>query len=205
MVAVRNRQSSATFSGHEIRSGGSAHPTITLARSAVRGCPLGLWRLSDINPDAQRVPPAGDAQRRPRRRPTPSPAPTATPSPAPTSAPIGELTVSSVGINVPIDGSCGDQLTYVPVGSQVCYWDVTAGGGGFYSFAGSSTSALSTLSRVAAGAIVTWTVAGKSFTRKLSGKSQTFPLDTGHDVPSGQPAYLQIRTATTVVEYDAEK
>lgn len=141
----------------------------------------------------------------PQATPTPSPAPTATPSPAPTSAPIGELTVSSVGINVPIDGSCGDQLTYVPVGSQVCYWDVTAGGGGFYSFAGSSTSALSTLSRVAAGAIVTWTVAGKSFTRKLSGKSQTFPLDTGHDVPSGQPAYLQIRTATTVVEYDAEK
>ncbi len=96
-------------------------------------------------------------------------------------------------------------MTYVPVGTQVCYWDQTAAGGGFYSFAGSSTGPLSAISHVAAGATMTWTVAGKSFTRKLSGRSQTFPLDTGHDVPAGQPAYLQIRTATTVVEYYAAK
>ena len=51
---------------------------------------------------------------------------------------------------------------------------------------------------------MTWTVAGKSYTRKLSGRSQMFPMDTGHGVPPGQPAYLQLRTATTVAEYDAE-
>ncbi|HVC40777.1 MAG TPA: hypothetical protein VND54_02245 [Candidatus Saccharimonadales bacterium] len=135
---------------------------------------------------------------------SPSPTATPTPAPTPTATPVGQLTISSVGINVPLDGACGDQLTYVPVGSQVCYWDLTAGGGGFYSFAGTTTGPLSALSRTAAGAIVTWSVAGKSYTRKVSGKSQTFPLDTGHGVPPGQPAYLQMRTATTVVEYDAE-
>jgi hypothetical protein len=105
---------------------------------------------------------------------------------------------------VPLDGSCSDQLTYVPIGSQVCYWNLTGGGGGFYSFAGATTGPLSDLSRAAAGATMTWTVAGKSYTRKLSGKSQMFPMDTGHGVPPGQPAYLQLRTATTVAEYDAE-
>lgn len=103
-----------------------------------------------------------------------------------------------------LDGSCGDQLTYVPIGIQVCYWNQTAGGGGFFSFAGSTTGPLSALHRAAAGATMTWTVAGKSYTRRLSGRSQAFPLDTGHDVPPGQPAYLQVRTVTTVVEYDAE-
>ena len=102
-----------------------------------------------------------------------------------------------------LDGSCGDQLTYVPNGSQVCYWNLTGGGGGFFSFAGSTTGPLSALSRAAAGATVTWTVAGKSYTRNLSGRSQTFPMDTGHGVPPGQPAYLQVRTAATVVEYAA--
>ncbi len=134
--------------------------------------------------------------------PSPTPAPTA--APTPTSIPIGHLTVSSVGINVPLDGSCGDQLTYVPIGGQVCYWNMTGGGGGFFSFASATTGPLSALSRVAAGATMTWTVGGKSYTRKLSGRSQMFPLDTGHGVPPGQPAYLQLRTATTVAEYDAE-
>jgi hypothetical protein len=134
------------------------------------------------------------------------PTPTATPTPAatPTAIPVGQLTVSSLGISVPVDGSCGDQLTYVPIGGQVCYWNLTGGGGGFFAFAGSTTGPLSALSRVAAGAVMTWTVSGKSYTRKLSGKSQTFPLDTGHDVPPGQPAYLQLRTATTVIEFDAK-
>jgi hypothetical protein len=112
--------------------------------------------------------------------------------------------VSSLGINVPLDASFGDQLTYVPIGTQVCYWNETGGGGGFYSFAGSTTGPLSALSRATAGATMTWTVAGKSYARKLSGKSQTFPMDTGHGVPPGQPAYPQVRTATTVVEFDAE-
>ena len=132
---------------------------------------------------------------------TPSPTPSALPTPRTT--PIGHLSVSSVGINVSLDGSCGDQLTYVPIGSQVCYWNLTGGGAGFFSFAGSTTGPLSALSRAAAGATVTWTVAGKSYTRKLSGRSQTFPMDTGHGVPPGQPAYLQVRTAATVVEYAA--
>lgn len=141
--------------------------------------------------------------------PTPTAAvatPTATPTPAPTptARPVGQLNISSVGISVPLDGSCGDQLTYVPIGIQVCYWNLTGGGGGFFSFAGSTTGPLSALSRAAAGATMTWTVGGKAYTRKLSGKSQTFPLDTGHGVPPGQPAYLQVRTATTVVEYDAK-
>ncbi|MGA8666946.1 MAG: hypothetical protein WB804_08770 [Candidatus Dormiibacterota bacterium] len=114
------------------------------------------------------------------------------------------VTIGSLGINVALDGSCGDQLTYVPIGIQVCYWNQTAGGGGFFSFAGSTTGPLSALHRAAAGATMTWTVAGKSYTRRLSGRSQAFPLDTGHDVPPGQPAYLQVRTVTTVVEYDAE-
>jgi len=105
---------------------------------------------------------------------------------------------------VPLDGSCGDQLTYVPIGSQVCYWNVNGGSGGFYAFAGSTTGALSALRRAAAGSVMTWTVAGKSYARKLSGASQTFPMDTGHDVSAGQPAYLQVRTSTTVVEFDAE-
>ena len=105
---------------------------------------------------------------------------------------------------MPLDGSCGDQLTYVPTGSQVCYWNLTVGGGGFFSFAGTTTGPLSTLSRAAAGATMTWTIGGKSYTRKLSGKSRMFPMDTGHGVPPGQPAYLQLRTATTVAEYDAE-
>ncbi|MHB8490266.1 MAG: hypothetical protein ACYDCS_14310 [Candidatus Dormibacteria bacterium] len=135
---------------------------------------------------------------------SPSPTATPTPAPTPTATPVGQLTISSVGINVPLDGACGDQLTYAPIGSQVCYWNLTAGGGGFFSFAGTATGPLSALSRAAAGAVVTWSVAGKSYARKLSGRAQTFPLDTGHDVPPGQPAYLQIRTATTVVEYDAE-
>ncbi len=104
---------------------------------------------------------------------------------------------------MPLDGSCGDQLTYVPIGNQVCYWNLTGGGGGFYSFAGATIGPLASLSRAAAGATMTWTVAGKSYTRKLSGKSQMFPLDTGHGVPPGQPAYLQLRTAATVTEYDA--
>jgi len=135
---------------------------------------------------------------------TPSPTASPTPAPTPTATPVGRLTVSSVGIDVPLDGSCGDQLTYVPIASQVCYWNLTGGSGGFYSFAGSTSGPLSALSGAAAGATMTWTVAGKSYTRKLLGTSLTFPLDTGHDIPGGQPAYLQVRTATTVVEYGTE-
>jgi hypothetical protein len=151
------------------------------------------------------IPQATPAESTPAPTPTPAP-PTATPTPAPTptAAPIGRLTISSLGINVALDGSCGDELAYVPIGIQVCYWNQTGGGGGFFSFAGSATGPLSALRRTAAGATVTWTVAGKSYTRRLSGKSQSFPMDTGHDVPPGQPAYLQLRTATTAVEYDAE-
>lgn len=134
----------------------------------------------------------------------PTPTATSTPAPTPTAKPVGQLIISSVGINVPLDGSCGDQLTYVPIGIQVCYWNLTGGGGGFFSFAGSTTGPLSALSRAAAGATMTWTVGGKSYMRKLSGKSQTFPMDTGHGVPPGQPAYLQVRTATTALEYDAK-
>jgi hypothetical protein len=133
----------------------------------------------------------------------PTPTATPTPAPTPTAKPVGQLIISSVGINVPLDGSCGNQLTYVPIGVQVCYWNLTGGGGGFFSFAGSTTGPLSVLSRASAGATMTWTVGGKSYTRKLSGKSQTFPMDTGHGVPPGQPAYLQVRTATTVIEYEA--
>ena len=152
------------------------------------------------------TPTAATPQTTPTPTATPVPTPTATPTPAatPTAIPVGQLTVSSLGISVPVDGSCGDQLTYVPIGGQVCYWNLTGGGGGFFAFAGSTTGPLSALSRVAAGAVMTWTVSGKSYTRKLSGKSQTFPLDTGHDVPPGQPAYLQLRTATTVIEFDAK-
>lgn len=79
-----------------------------------------------------------------------------------------------------------------------------ANSGGFFSFSGSPTGPLASLSRVVAGATMTWTAGGKSYVRRLSGRSQTFPLDTGHGVPPGQTAYLQVRTATTVVEYDAE-
>lgn len=134
--------------------------------------------------------------------PTPMATPTVTPTP--TATPVGQLTVSSLGISVPLDGACGDQLTYVPIGSQVCYWNETGEGGGFFSFAGSTTGPLAALSHVVAGATMTWDVGGKSYARRLSGRSQTFPMDTGHGVPPGQPAYLQVRTATTVVEYDAE-
>jgi hypothetical protein len=111
--------------------------------------------------------------------------------------------VSSLGINAPIYGSCGDELTYVPAGNLICYWNLTAAGGGFYSFAGSTTGPLAALSRIRAGATMTWTAAGRSYMRVLSGKAQSFPLDTGHDVPPGQPAYLQVRTTTTVIEYFA--
>ncbi len=105
---------------------------------------------------------------------------------------------------MPLDGSCGDQLTYLPTGGQVCFWDLTGGGGGFYSFAGSASGELSALSKASAGATMTWTIAGKSFTRRLSGSSQVFPTGTGHDVLPGAPAYIQLRTPTTVREYDAE-
>jgi hypothetical protein len=132
---------------------------------------------------------------------TPAPTPTDTPTPAASSG--DELIISSIGVDVPLDTSCGDPMD-VPEGSQVCYWDLTGGGGGFYSFAGATTGPLAALSTAAAGATMTWTVEGTSHTRLLSGTSQTFPLGNGHDVPPGQPAYLQLRTSMTVTEYDAE-
>jgi hypothetical protein len=109
-----------------------------------------------------------------------------------------------MGINGTLLGACGDDLTSVPTGNQVCYWNDTGGSGGFYLFAGSTTGPLAALSRARAGATLTWTVGGKSYTRILNGTSMTFPLDTGHDVAPGQPAYLQVRTTTTVVEYEGK-
>jgi hypothetical protein len=135
--------------------------------------------------------------------PTPTAAPTPTPAPTPTGPPTGHLIISSLGINVPIYATCGDELTYVPAGNLVCYWNLTGGGGGFFDFAGSTTGPFAALGRVHAGATMTWTAAGKSYMRVLSGKARTFPLDSGSDVPPGQPAYLDLRTATTVIEYFA--
>jgi hypothetical protein len=187
---------------------GGLRPTTSLWLAALLAGFLAGCGASTAPPSATPTavfPQATPTESTPTPTATPAP-PTATPTPAPTptAAPIGRLTISSIGINVAVDGSCGDQLTYVPIGIQVCYWNQTGGGGGFFSFAGSTTGPLSALHRAAAGATMTWTVAGKSYTRRLSGKSQSFPMDTGHDVPPGQPAYLQVRTATTVVEYDAE-
>lgn len=88
-------------------------------------------------------------------------------------------------------------------GAATRYWDPTGGGGGFYSFAGSSTGPFSALSEAAAGATMTWTIGSVSYTRTLTGSSTTFALRTGQGVPPGQHAFLQARTSTTIIEYDA--
>jgi hypothetical protein len=143
---------------------------------------------------------------------SPGPSPTAvtTPTPIPPVFPVaGHIMVTSLGINVPFTASCGDELTYVPTGDTVCYWNFTGlGGSGWYAFAGSARGPLSALSGAHAGAIVTWTTGGATHTRKLSGSKQTIPRDPatgqfgGHDIPPGQHVFLEVRDSTQEVEYD---
>ncbi len=115
----------------------------------------------------------------------------------------------SLGINVAFTTACPDDVTYVPTGDTVCYWNLTGPGGtGFYAFGGSSTGPLAALSRAHAGATVTWTFKGTMVTRKLTGGSQVLLRDpatgefAGHDVPSGQHVFLEIRDTTQEVEYN---
>jgi hypothetical protein len=145
---------------------------------------------------------------------TVTPAPTATPTAAPTpiSTPFpvaGHITVTSLGINVAFTASCGDYLSYVPSGNTVCYWDMTsAGGGGWFAFAGSTTGPLAALSHGSAGAVITWTEGGATHTRRLSTGRTILPRDPasgqygGHDIPSGQHVFLEVRDTTQEVEYD---
>ncbi len=121
----------------------------------------------------------------------------------------GHIIVTSLGINVSFTASCSDELTYVPAGNTVCYWNFTGPGGtGWYAFAGSTTGALAALSGAHAGAIVTWSIGGAMHTRKLSGSGQTLPRDpatgqfAGHDIPPGQHVLLEVRNSTQEIEFD---
>jgi hypothetical protein len=121
----------------------------------------------------------------------------------------GHIVVTSLGINAPFTAACGDEGTYVPSGNTVCYWNFTGpGGSGWFAFAGSTTGPLAALSHAHAGAVVTWTIAGATYARKLSGTSQTLPRDpatgqfAGHGVPPGQHVFLEVRSGTQAVEYD---
>lgn len=146
--------------------------------------------------------------------PTATPAPTLIPTPVATqiATPLpvaGHIVVTSLGINVGFTASCGDELSYVPIGNTLCYWNLTGPGGtGWYAFAGSITGPLAALNRAHSGAVVTWTVGGATFTRKLSGGRQIFPRDPatgefgGGDVPPGQHAFLYVRDSTQEVQYD---
>jgi hypothetical protein len=115
----------------------------------------------------------------------------------------------SLGISAPFTASCGDELSYLPTGNTICYWNFTnPGGGGWFGFAGSTTGPLAALSQAHAGAVVTWTIGGATYVRKLSGTGHVLLRDpangefAGHGVPPGQHAFLQIRSATQAVEYD---
>jgi hypothetical protein len=142
--------------------------------------------------------------------PTPTPTPAPTPTPVPTSFPVaGHIVVTSLGINAAFTSSCGDELSYVPSGNTICYWNFTGPGGtGWYAFAGSATGPLAALSRTHAGAIVTWTIAGIAHVRKLTGSTQVLPRDpatgqfAGGDVPPGQHVFLYVRNSTQEVQYD---
>ena len=149
---------------------------------------------------------------------TPAPTPTLTPTPTlpPTPTPIatpfpvaGHIVVTSLGINAPFTASCGDELSYVPAGNTVCFWNLTGPGGtGWYAFAGSTSGPLAALGRAHAGAVVTWTAGGTAHTRYLSGGRQVFPRDPatgefgGGDVPPGQHVFLYVRDSTQEVQYD---
>jgi hypothetical protein len=145
--------------------------------------------------------------------PSPSPTAAATPTPVPTAFPVaGRIVVTAVGINVSFTASCGDELTYVPIGNTVCYWNLTGPGGtGWSAFAGSTTGPLAALSGAHAGALVTWNTGGIMHTRKLSGAGQTLPRDpatgqfAGHGIPSGQHVFLEVRSSTREVEYDGAR
>jgi hypothetical protein len=142
--------------------------------------------------------------------PSPSPTAVATPTPVPTVFPVaGRIIVTTLGINASFTASCGDELTYVPTGSTVCYWNFTGPGGtGWYAFAGSTTGPLAALGGAHAGALVAWLVTGATHARKLSGTSQIFPRDPatgqfgGGDVPPGQHVFLYVRDSTQEVGYD---
>jgi hypothetical protein len=111
----------------------------------------------------------------------------------------GHIVVTSLGVNVAFTASCGDELSYVPTGNTICYWNLTGPGGtGWYAFAGSSTSPLAALSRAHSGAIVTWTIGGTTHMRKLSATGQF----GGGDVPPGQHVFLYVRNGTQEVQYD---
>jgi hypothetical protein len=150
----------------------------------------------------------------PAPTPTATPAPTPTPTPAPTPVPTafpvaGHIVVMSLGINVAFTASCGDDLSYVPTGNTICYWNFTGPGGtGWYAFSGSTTGPLAALSSAHAGATITWTIGGIAHTRKLSGGRQIFPRDpatgqfAGGDVPPGQHVFLYVRNSTQEVQYD---
>jgi hypothetical protein len=121
----------------------------------------------------------------------------------------GHIVVASLGINAAFSASCGDELSYVPSGNTICYWNFTGpGSSGWYAFAGSTTGPLTALSRAHAGAIVTWTIGGTTHTRKITGGTQIYPRDpasgdfAGGDVPPGQHAFLYIRNSTQEVQYD---
>ena len=121
----------------------------------------------------------------------------------------GHIVVTSVGINVAFTASCGDELSYVPAGNTVCYWDFAGPGGtGWYAFAGSSTGPLAAVSHAHSAAVIAWTIGGTTHTRTLTGGQQIFPRDpatgqfAGGDVPPGQHAFLYIRTSTQEVQYD---
>jgi hypothetical protein len=147
---------------------------------------------------------------------TPSPTPTATPTPAATPTPVptpfpvsGHIVVTSVGINAAFTASCGDELSYVPSGNTICYWNLTGPGAtGWFAFAGSTTGPLAALSRAHSGTIVTWTIGGATHTRKITGGTQIYPRDpasgdfAGGDVPPGQHAFLYVRNSTQEVQYD---
>jgi hypothetical protein len=142
--------------------------------------------------------------------PSPTPTAVATPTPIPTAFPVaGHIIVTSLGINVSFTASCGDELTYVPTGNTVCYWNYTGPGGtGWYAFAGSTTGPLAALGGAHAGAIVTWTIGGATHVRALSGTGHTLPRDpatgqfAGHDIPPGQHVFLEVRSGTQETEYD---
>jgi hypothetical protein len=147
----------------------------------------------------------------PTATPAPTPTPTpASPTPVPTPFPVaGHIVVTSLGINAAFTASCGDELSYVPAGNTICYWNFTGPGGtGWYAFAGSTTGPLAALSHAQSGAVVTWTIGGTTHIRKIAGGSQIFPRDpasgdfAGGDVPPGQHAFLYVRNSTQEVQYD---
>jgi hypothetical protein len=85
------------------------------------------------------------------------------------------------------------------------------GGTGWFAFACSATGPLAALSNASLGAVIAWTVGGVAHTRNLaapSNKGNIFPRDpasgdySGHDIPSGQHVFIEVRNTTQEVEYD---